>query len=149
MAVTWKRRALALSAPLALAVAVAAAVSGRGCQQSEAGPEEAVRDFLEAAASIDRQRMFERLGPRTRTQLETSAREATDRSSRRYGASEMIGVDSQIDVFELEGARDFVEVKSESEDAATVEIRDRRGQRHRVNLVREDGRWLIELVAAD
>src|SRR5690606_37707236 len=68
-----KRRALAAAVTALLAVALAAAVAGRGCSSEDDTPEGAVRAFVAAARAGDHEALFELLGPATRARLERSA----------------------------------------------------------------------------
>ncbi len=143
----WNRRVLALLAPVGCAVALAAAVSGRGCENREAAPKETVRVFLEAANELDREKMFSMLSQRTQEVLEAQAREATDRSSRRYLGYELIGIDSELSVFDTDEAPREISLVSQTDETATVEIVDNVGNTHRIELVRENDRWHLDLLA--
>lgn len=123
---------------------MAIAVSGRGCEEDAESPEHTVRQLARAARQMDRAALFELLGPRTRDHLEAAARRATDLSSRRYSALDMIGFNTGLD----ELARDDLVARevSSGESNAVVELIDRRGRRHRLDLVRVDGEWRVELV---
>lgn len=143
MADSWTRRAVSLGGPLLAAVAVAVAVSGRGCEDNAGSPEVVVRQFIEAAKQMDREAMFEMLGPRTREVLSAEALRATDLSPRRYAASDMIGFNTGLAELSLEELE--VRVIDSGGDTATAELRDRRGRLHRVALVRVEDDWRIEL----
>jgi hypothetical protein len=143
MAAAWARRAFSLGAPLIAAVAVAVAVAGRGCEEEAGSPEITVRQFLEATRRLDREAMLELLGPRTRARLGAAALRATDLSSRRYAAGDMLGFNTGLDDLALEELE--TREVARSEDRASVEIVDRRGRRHRIELVHVEGAWRIEL----
>ena len=143
MAVSWTRRAVSLVGPLLVAVAISIAVSGRGCEDNAGSPEVVVRQFVEAAKQMDREAMFEMLGPRTRELLSAEALRATDLSPRRYAASDMIFFNTALADLSLEELE--VRVVASTETSATVKLRDRRGREHRVALVKVDGDWKIEL----
>jgi hypothetical protein len=147
MAASWTRTAVSLGAPLVAAVAVAVAVSGRGCADDAAGsPESVVGQFIEAAKQMDREAMFAMLGPRTRERLSDAALRATDLSPRRYAAADMIGFNTGLDDLAVDELA--VRVVSRDGDRASVELRDRRGRLHRLELVSVDGEWRIELAPA-
>ncbi len=145
----WNRRVLALLAPVACAVAVAAAVSGRGCENREEAPKETVQLFFEAAKNLDRDQMFSMLSESTRNHLQAQARIATDLSSRRYSGAEMIGIDTALTVFESDEAARRISLASQSGDTALVEIIDNLQRVHRIHLVREQGQWRLVLLPGD
>lgn len=143
----WRRPALALGAPLVAAVAVAIAVSGRGCEDDSGAPEATVRQFLDAARQMDREALFALLGPRTREQLAAEARRATDLSSRRYAPADMIGFNTGLD--DLAAGDPTTRRLSIGDAGAEVELTDRRGHMHVLHLVLVDGEWRIELSPDD
>lgn len=143
MAISWTRRAVSLGGPLLVAVAVSIAVSGRRCGDNSGSPEVVVQQFIEAAKQMDREAMFELLGPRTREALSAEALRATDLSPRRYAAADMIGFNTGL--AELSAEELEVRVIRSSGDSATAELRDRGGNQHRIPLVRVEGEWRIEL----
>lgn len=140
----WRRPALALGAPLVAAVAVAIAVSGRGCEDDSGAPEATVRQFIDAARQMDSEGVFDLLGPRTRDHLAAEARRATDLSSRRYAPADMIGFNTGLD--DLVAGDPVTRRLSVGDASAEVEVVDRRGERHVLHLVLVDGEWRIELV---
>ncbi len=145
----WNRRVLALLAPVACAVAVAAAVSGRGCENREEAPKETVQLFFEAAKNLDREQMFSMLSENTRNHLQAQARIATDLSSKRYNGAEMIEIDTALAVFESDESARRISLTSQSDGAALVEITDNRQRIHQIHLVRERGQWRLVLLPRD
>jgi hypothetical protein len=133
---------VAAIASILAAVAVAAAVAGRSCRVSQPGPEAAVRDMLQAAKAGDRNTVFELLAPATRARLEAQARRATDLvgASRRYTAKDLVSIGSSEDV----AAPTDITVIEQRGDRAVVEVVSPAG-RSRMQLVRVDGRWRIEI----
>jgi hypothetical protein len=142
LALTSRRGALAAVASALAAMALAAAVAGRSCQVTQPGPEAAVRDMLHAAKTGDRDLVFALLAPRTRERLDAEARRATDLvgASQRYVARDLIsigGSDSAADPTDIT-------VIEELGDRAVVEVVSALG-RSRVDLVKVEGRWRIDL----
>lgn len=141
LALTSRRGALAAVASALAAMALAAALAGRSCRVAQPGPEEAVRDLIQAAKTGDRDLVFELLTPATRSRLDEEARRATDLvgASRRYTAKDLISIGNSdggdptdITVLEERGERARVEVVSP-------------GGRAQVELRKVAGRWRIEL----
>ena len=141
------RQGLALAATALAAVALAIGVGGRGCGAEDDSPEGAVRAFAAAARAGDRETMLALLGPATRQRLEDAARRhgqmvpAAPGQPRR-AAIDMLGADpssapARIAVREQQGGR------------AVADLVDGHGQRSSVVLVQVDGRWRIELPAAE
>lgn len=143
MAASWTRTAVSLGAPLIAAVAIAVGVSGRGCADDANSPESVVTRFIEAARQMDRQAMFNMLGPRTRERLSDAALRATDLSPRRYTAADMIGFNTALEDLAVDDLA--VRVVERDDQRASVELRDRRGRKHRLDLVSVEGQWRIEL----
>lgn len=133
-----RRRAAVVAATAVVTVVLVAAVTGRGCGGDS--PEEAVRAFEAAAQAGDRDAVFALLGPRTRAKLAQRAERVSSLGERRYQASEMIGIGSVT----AGDAPRRIEVVSEDDDAAVVELIDAADQRSRLQLVREHGHWRIE-----
>ena len=142
LALTSRRGALAAVASALAAVALAAAVAGRSCRVTQPGPEAAVRDMIQAAKTGDRDAVFELLTPVTRERLDAEARRATDLvgASQRYTAKDLISIGS------ADGVADptDITVLEERGDRAIVEVVSPTG-RARVDLMRHDGRWRIDL----
>jgi hypothetical protein len=138
-----RRNAIAAAASAVAAVALAVAVAGRSCQVEEDTPEAAVREFAAAAGADDREALFRMFGPETRKRLEAAAKRATDLvgGSERYSPLDMISINRSRD---MPPPKDFV-VKEQGEALATVEIIGAMGERSEVTVVRENGRWHIEL----
>lgn len=141
LALTSRRSTVAAVASALAAMAVAAAVAGRSCRVHEPGPEVAVTDMVRAARTGDRQAVFDLLGPATQKQLEQEAKRATDLvgASVRYTAKDLVSIGSSDGV----GLTD-VTVIDETGDRAVVEVVSPAG-RSRLDLVRVDNRWRIEL----
>ena len=139
---TSRRSTLAAVASALAAMALAAAVAGRSCRVTQPGPEEAVREMIQAAKTGDRDRVFELLAPATRERLDAEARRATDLvgASQRYTAKDLISIGSS------DGAADptDITVLEEHGDRAVVEVVSP-GSRARVELVKLEGRWRIEM----
>jgi hypothetical protein len=141
IAVTSRRSTIAAVTSALAAMALAAAVAGRSCRVTQPGPEEAVREMIQAAKTGDRDLVFELLAPATRERLDAEARRATDLvgASQRYTAKDLISIGApdgadptDITVLEDHGDRAVVEVVSP-------------GARARVELVQVAGRWRIEM----
>lgn len=144
LALTGRRSTVAAVASALAAMAVAAAVAGRSCRVSQPGPEAAVHDMLQAAKTGDRDTVLELLAPRTRERLEAQARRATDLvgASVRFSAKDLVSMGSSEGV----AAPTAITVLEELDDRAVVEVVSPAG-RSRIELVRVDGRWLIDLPA--
>jgi len=142
LALPSRRSTVAAVASALAAMALAAAVAGRSCRVTQPGPEVAVREMLQAAKTGDRDIVFELLSPQTRERLEREAKRATDLvgAAVRYSAKDLVSIGSSdgvapptdITVIEERGERAIVEVVSPA-------------GRSRIELVRIDGRWLIDL----
>jgi hypothetical protein len=123
-------------------MALAAAVAGRSCRVTPPGPEVAVHEMLQAARTGDRDAVFALLSPETHTRLEVEAKRATDLvgAAHRYTAKDLVSIGSS----DGEPAPTDITVLEERGDRATVEVVSPTG-RSRVELVRIDGRWFIDL----
>jgi len=142
LALTSRRGALAAVASALAAVALAAAVAGRSCRVTQPGPEAAVRDMLQAAKTGDRDAVFDLLTPATRARLDAEARRATDLvgASQRYTARDLISIGSSDGVAEPTD----ITVIEERGERAVVEVVSPTG-RARLELVKHEGRWRIDL----
>jgi len=142
LALTSRRGALAAVASALAAMALAAAVAGRSCRVTEPGPEAAVRDMIQAAKTGDHDTVFELLTPMTRDRLEAEAKRATDLvgASQRYRAKDLISIGSSDGVADPTD----ITVLEERGDRAVVEVVSAAG-RARLDLVKLDGRWHIDL----
>lgn len=142
LALTSRRRALAAGASALAAIALAVAVVGRGCRVGEAGPENAVRAFIQAARAGDRQALFELLSPDTQRRLEDQAQKSTRlvSASVRYRALDLINVG----VIDDPPAPSEVELVEQSGDHATVRI-DGAGGTAQISVIRVDGSWRLDL----
>ena len=141
LALTTRRSTVAAVASAMAAMAVAAAVAGRSCRVTEPGPEVAVRDMVRAAKTGDRDAVFDLHVPSTRTRLDAEAKRATDLvgASVRYAAKDLISIGGSESI----GLTDLTVIE-ENGDHAVVEVVSPAG-RSRVDLVRVDSRWRIEL----
>jgi len=142
LALTSRRGALAAVASALAAMALAAAVAGRSCRVTEPGPEAAVRDMIQAAKTGDRDMVFELLTPALRDRLDAEAKRATDLvgASQRYRAKDLISIGSSDGVTDPSD----ITVLEEHGDRAVVEVVSAAG-RARIDLVKLDGRWHIDL----
>lgn len=137
-----RRSTIAAVASALAAMAVAAAVAGRSCRVSQPGPEAAVRDMLQAAKTGDLDTVFDMLAPGTQARLEVEARRATDLvgASIRYTAKDLVSIGASDNI----AAPTDITVIEELEDRAIVEMVSPAG-RSRMQLVKIDGRWKIEI----
>jgi hypothetical protein len=144
LALSTRRSTVAAVASALAAMAIAAAVAGRSCRVSQRGPEAAVRDVLQAARIGDLDTVFQLLSPRTRARLEAEARRATDLvgAAERFSAKQLVSMGSSEGV----SAPTDITVLDELDDRAVVEVVSPAG-RSRIELIRVDGRWLIDLPA--
>jgi hypothetical protein len=142
LALTSRRSMLAAVASALAAVALAAAVAGRSCRVTQPGPEAAVREMLQAAKTGNRDAVLVLLTPATRDRLEAEARRATDLvgASQRYAAKDLISIGSSDGVADPSD----ITVVEERGERAVVEVVSPTG-RARVNLIKQDGRWRIDL----
>ena len=129
-------------ASIVSAVALAAAVLGRGCAVGAPAPTDTVRALIAAVRTQDRAAIFELLGPETRLELEARARAATDLvgSNLRYAAVDMIGLGG-FDAVAAPGLR----LVEERDGLAVVEISGD-SARAQIHLVKVGDDWRIELV---
>jgi hypothetical protein len=123
-------------------MALAAAVAGRSCRVSQPGPEVSVREMLQAARNGDRDTVYELLAPSTQEALAREAMRATDLvgASTRFSPKDLVSVGSSEGV----AAPTDLTVLEERGDHAVVEVVSPSG-RSRVELVRVNGHWRIEL----
>lgn len=142
LALTSRRSTVAAVASALAAMALAAAVAGRSCRVTQPGPEVAVREMLQAAKTGDRETVFLLLSPATRGRLEAEAKRATDLvgAATRYTAKDLVSIGSSEGV----PAPTDITVIEEHGDRAIVEVVSPAG-RSRIELVKADGRWTIEL----
>jgi hypothetical protein len=142
LALTSRRSTVAAVASALAAMALAAAVAGRSCRVTQPGPEVAVREMMQAAKTGDRETVFLLLSPATRTRLEAEAKRATDLvgAATRYTAKDLVSIGSSDGV----PAPTDITVIEERGDRAIVEVVSPAG-RSRIELIKADGRWTIEL----
>lgn len=98
--------------------------------------------MLQAAKTGDREAVFSLLSPDTRERLEAEAKRATDLvgAARRYTAKDLLSIGSSDGV----PAPTDITVVEERGDRAVVEVVSPAG-RARMDLVKADGRWKIDL----
>jgi hypothetical protein len=142
LALGTRRSTIAAVASALAAMALAAAVAGRSCRVSPPGPELTVRDLFQAARTGDRDLVFELLAPVTRARLEAQAKRATDLvgAATRYTAKDLISIGAS----DASAAPTHITVIEQRADLAVVELVAPAG-RSRVQLVKVDGRWRVEL----
>lgn len=142
LALGTRRSTIAAVASALAAMALAAAAAGRSCQVTQPGPEMTVRDLLQAAKTNDRDLVFQLLTPATRARLEAEAKRATDLvgAAKRYTAKDLISIGASDNV----AAPTDITVIEQRADHAVVEIVSPAG-RSRLQLVRVDGRWRVDL----
>jgi hypothetical protein len=142
LALPSRRSTVAAVASALAAMALAAAVAGRSCRVTQPGPEVAVREMLQAAKTGDRDIVFELLSPQTRERLEREAKRATDLvgAAVRYSAKDLVSIGSSDGV----APPTDITVIEELGERAIVEVVSPAG-RARIELVKVDGRWLIDL----
>ena len=142
LALGTRRSTVAAVASALAAMALAAAVAGRSCRVTPPGPEVAVRDLVQAAKAGDRDTIFELLTPATRARLDTEAKRATDLvgAAVRYTAKDLISIGAS----EGMASPTDITVIEEAGDRAVVEVVSPSG-RARLQLVKSDGRWRVDL----
>ena len=101
-----------------------------------------MRDMLQAAKTGDRDTVFEMLTPQTIARLEVEARRATDLvgASVRYSAKDLVSIGSSENI----APPTDITVIEERGDRAVVEVVSPAG-RSRIELVKIDGRWKIDI----
>jgi hypothetical protein len=136
-----RRYNIALGATVIAASALAATAFGRSCTRPPSGPEAAVRSVLAAAATGDRQAVFDRLSPTTQERLSAQVQRATDLvgGGVRYTVLDLISIGSARDP-----AAELT-VTEQYGDRAIVEVVYQSGARTRVVTVRVNGTWRIDL----
>lgn len=142
LALTGRTRAAAAAVSVLAAVALAAAVVGRGCRVEAPGPDAAVRRMIEATRAGDREAVFALLSPDTQARLEERAQRATELvgSNVRYTPLDLISIGTTEEV----AAPTEITVVSRTDTRAVVELVSSAG-RARLELVNVDGRWRIDL----
>ncbi len=142
LALTSRRSTVAAVTSALAAMALAASFAGRSCRVTQPGPEAAVREMLHAAKTGDRDAVFTLLAPSTRSRLEVEAKRATDLvgAATRYTAKDLLSIGSSDGI----AAPTDITVLEERGDHATVEVVSPAG-RARIELLKVDGRWRIEL----
>lgn len=142
LALGTRRSTIAAVASALAAMALAAAVAGGSCRVTTAGPEMTVRDLLQAARTGDRDLVFELLAPATRARLEAEAKRATDLvgAATRYTAKDLISIGAS----DASSTPTHITVIEQRGEHAVVEVVSASG-RARVQLLKIDGRWRVEL----
>jgi hypothetical protein len=142
LVLSGRRRHAAAAVSVLAAVALAVAVMGRGCSVTRPGPDAAVRGMIAAANAGDRKAVYAMLSPATQARLEERAQRATELvgSNVRYTAIDLIAIGSAEDV----PAPTEITVIERKGDHAVVEVVSTAG-RARLDVVRVDGRWRIDL----
>ena len=143
MVLGTKRRLIAAAATVGAAVALALAVSGRGCAVGDGTAVGAARAFVAAARAGDRRAAWELLGPRTRARVEAVAQAATEKvgGTRRYGPLDVLDLSTPERTYE---PTDVV-IRTELGATAVVDVLGPAGRHDALNLVRQDGHWRVEL----
>ena len=139
------RRGLAAAISALFAMALAAAVAGRGCQNESDGPSDVVRSFIEHAREGDKAALFRMLGPESRERLRSAAARANELvgGERRYQPQDMLQPmrsgpgDLKIRTVKKQG------------DEALVSLTSSAGYFDEVRVVHIDDRWLIEISPGD
>lgn len=142
LALGTRRSTIAAVASAVAAMALAAAAAGRSCSVTKPGPDVTVRAMIQAARAGDRDLVFELLAPATQASLEAQAKRATDLvgAATRYTAKDLIS----IGAFDAAATPTHITVIEERDTHAVVEIVSAAG-RARVQLLKSNGRWRVEL----
>jgi hypothetical protein len=113
-----------------------------GCGAGSRSPEGVVRAFAEASEAGDREAVYRLLGPRTRARLDTDARRAAQLSGRRtVPPPGLLAVGWLPPRWHVRETREL----ERDGDHAVVEARGAAGEAERVECVRVQGAWRIEL----
>jgi hypothetical protein len=98
--------------------------------------------MLQAAKTGDRDTVYDMLTPQTKARLEVEARRATDLvgASTRYSAKDLVSIGSSENI----APPTDITVIEERGDRAVVELVSPAG-RSRIELVKIDGRWKIDI----
>jgi hypothetical protein len=98
--------------------------------------------MMQSAKTGDREAVFALLSPATQDRLEVEAKRATDLggAARRYAAKDLLSIGSSEGV----APPSDITVIEERGDRAVVEVVSPAG-RSRVDLIKLDGRWRIDL----
>lgn len=127
------------------AVALAAAMAGKGCRVDDDSPEGVARAFTAAARAGDRDAVFDLLGPETRKRLGEAAKRATALvgGSRRFDPLDLVGVSKPGET----AAPQAFELVSRDGDKAVVDIVTADDEHHPLSLVKVGGKWKVEVPA--
>ena len=142
MVLGTRLRALVAGASALAAMAIAITVAGRGCNADKQQIDSTVRAFLAAAKADDRSAVLDLLGPKSRARLEHEAKRATELvgGSRRFEATTMLSLGAIA-----EGREPRVTVIGPDGDIATAEVVFSDSTKWRLNMVRTDNSWRVEL----
>ena len=125
-----------------IAVAVLLALMSGACGGARRSPEAAVRALVDAARDQEAEEVYGLLGPRTRARLAVDARRGGEQAGRRVlRPSDLLSVGFTPPGFVLDDTHEL----ERSRDHAIVEAVGRRGERERVELVKESDGWKVEL----
>lgn len=136
-------RTIAAAASAIAAVALAAAMAGKGCRVDDDSPEGVARSFAAAARAGDREAVYKMLGPDTKARLAEAAKRATALvgGSRRFQPLDLVGVSKPG---ETPAPKEF-ELVSADGDSAVVRIVTVDDESHQLNLVKIHGEWKVEV----
>ncbi len=128
---------------VAAAVALAWAVGGRGCGDSDATPEGAARAFVAAARAEDKAALWDLLGPATRARVTAAAAAATEKvgGARRFAPLDVLDLAAP----EASYVPTDVVVREVRAGAAVVDVLGPENRRDTLNLVEVGGRWRVEI----
>jgi hypothetical protein len=121
---------------------VALVLAGCSSRDRADNPEGAVHLFIAAARSGDRALVYQRLGPETRSRIEALSLSSRHQSGRLIARPEdFFSVGWAPPAWEPAGTRTV----HRDRDRAEVEVFSAAGDRHSLELVRENKEWKIEL----
>ncbi len=138
-----RRRGATTIVSAVAAVALAAAMVGRGCSVRGSGPDGVVRELINAQRTGDAELLYSLLGPNTIAALQTEARRATDLVGgwQRFVPADLVSIGQATP-----GGGTFeYSVRRIAEDKAQVDIASSTGQKSVLMLVRIDKDWRIEV----
>jgi len=137
------RSAVGALVTAAAAAALAWAVGGRGCGETDASPVGAARAFVAAARAEDKAALWELLGPESRKVVTAAAAAATDKvgGARRLGPLDVLDVGARAGTY----APTEIVLRDSDGTGATVDVLGPEGRRDSVHVVQVGGRWRVEL----
>lgn len=122
----------------------AAALLSAACASSDpaGSPEAAVRHLIASSRAGDRTSVYATLGPRTRGRIDEILAGA-----RKSGAARLLKPEDLVTVGWVPPAWEAASIHEQkrSGDEADVEVASAGGDRQSVRVVREEGRWKVEL----